>query len=753
MKKSFIFFFFLPFFYTFDCLSQTTFMLDSCKLVNGILSSAPQQTIENVSDGLIISYHFDNINIYPYEFDSTACVLRMDGFETIHEKGKPSVPIRWDSFIIPQGKTYTVSVIDSSYINLPIKVAPSFPSLTEWEMENLSDSIIPYSGLFPQGSISATKIKEYRRNYILDVCICPIKYHYTNMSAQVCKNITYKITWIEQGDPIIPPKKVPQYVMQHIALNYDEGNEYINDTIPATEDYLIVTTSKFSNAAERFAEWKRMLGFRTHLAISNSWAVDSVKNIIRNLYNDSNTNLTYLLLIGDEDDVPAANRPNNNHQFVPSDLKYSCMGGTDDNIADIYMGRLSAHTNKEALTIVNKIIDYERTPVLDENFYNSILLSSYFQAKADHPDIDGKTYVKTTEDIRIYLEIQGKSTYRVYNADFLRFPKYWSDGTLMPEELQDTAVWIGTGEDIKEYINRGVSLVLHRDHGLYKGWPFIEFDTVSIANLSNENKLPIVFSIDCDCGQFNYQPTHGNTDCFAEAFLKKEGGGCVAIIAASTGTFSPPNNYLAKGLIEAIWPNPGLLSNDSTQADTLIPLYRLGEIFQSGLAKMDLYIYDDQNRLFYICFGDPSMRFYSDYPQPFNNILIDRTSDSIVVNTHGEDAQIGFYNKATGEVRCFYGTHCNCSMAGDSVSVCISAPNKIPYIEDFTGTLYIQNETISESKIYRANKISVGNSVTPSKPSGPVVFSGNNISLSGKEVIIEDETTIELGTSFEIKNQ
>ena len=460
-----------------------------------------------------------------------------------------------------------------------------------------------------------------------------------------------------------------------------------------------------------------------------------------------------MLLIGDEDDVPAANRPNNNHQFVPSDLKYSCMGGTDDNIADIYMGRLSAHTNKEALTIVNKIIDYERTPVLDENFYNSILLSSYFQAKADHPDIDGKTYVKTTEDIRIYLEIQGKSTYRVYNADFLRFPKYWSDGTLMPEELQDTAVWIGTGEDIKEYINRGVSLVLHRDHGLYKGWPFIEFDTVSIANLSNENKLPIVFSIDCDCGQFNYQPTHGNTDCFAEAFLKKEGGGCVAIIAASTGTFSPPNNYLAKGLIEAIWPNPGLLSNDSTQADTLIPLYRLGEILQSGLAKMDLYIYDDQNRLFYICFGDPSMRFYSDYPQPFNNILIDRTSDSIVVNTHGEDAQIGFYNKATGEVRCFYGTHCNCSMAGDSVSVCISAPNKIPYIEDFTGTLYIQNETISESKIYRANKISVGNSVTPSKPSGPVVFSGNNISLSGKEVIIEDETTIELGTSFEIKNQ
>ncbi len=71
----------------------------------------------------------------------------------------------------------------------------------------------------------------------------------------------------------------------------------------------------------------------------------------------------------------------------------------------------------------------------------------------------------------------------------------------------------------------------------------------------------------------------------------------------------------------------------------------------------------------------------------------------------------------------------------------------------YTGTLYIQNEIISGTKSYRANKISVGSSVTPSKPSGPVIFSGNDISLSGKEVIIEGETTIELGTSFEIKNQ
>lgn len=756
MKKILICLFFL-FISLMSCLSQTTFMIDSCRFVNEILASAPTCTIENVSNGIIVSYHFENINIYPDRFDSTAHVLRLDGFEPIHEKGKPSVPIRWDSFIIPQGKTYTVSVIDSSYINLPIKVAPSIPLLTEWEMENLSDSIIPivpYSGSFPQSYISSIDTIEYRGENIIDICISPIKYHYTNMSAQICNYITYKISWSQQGGSFLPPKIIPHHVMHNLVLNYYEGNDSTNESTPVTEDYLIVTTSKFVNAATKLAEWKRTLGFRTHLAISNSWAVDSVKNIIRNLYNDSNTNLAYLLLIGDEDDVPAANRPNNNHQFVPSDLKYSCMGGKSDYVADIYMGRISAHTNNEALTIIDKIINYERNPMQDENFYNSVLVSSFFQALENHPDIDGTPYVETTEDIRNYLEINGKSTYRVYNADFLRFPKYWSNGTLMPEELQDTAVWIGTGEDIKESINRGVSLVLHRDHGIYRGWPFIEFDTICIESLNNGEKLPVVFSIDCDCGQFNYQPTHGNTDCFAETFLKKKGGGCVAIIAATTKTYPGPNDCMAKGFIEAIWPYPGLINYSSNQPDTIKPLYRMGEILQYGLHTIKKNGFGDRNnRKYYICFGDPSMRLYTVSPQPFNNILIDRTSDSIVVNTHGEDAQIGFYNKATGEVSCYTGTHANCGMTGDSVLVCISAPNRIPYIEDLTGTLYIQNETISENKIYRANKISVGSNVTSSKPSGPVVFSGNNVSLIGTEVIIEGHTTIELGTSFEIKNQ
>ena len=53
MKKILICLFFL-FISLMSCLSQTTFMIDSCRFVNEILASAPTCTIENVSNGIIV---------------------------------------------------------------------------------------------------------------------------------------------------------------------------------------------------------------------------------------------------------------------------------------------------------------------------------------------------------------------------------------------------------------------------------------------------------------------------------------------------------------------------------------------------------------------------------------------------------------------------------------------------------------------------------------------------------------------------
>ena len=154
-----------------------------------------------------------------------------------------------------------------------------------------------------------------------------------------------------------------------------------------------------------------------------------------------------------------------------------------------------------------------------------------------------------------------------------------------------------------------------------------------------------------------------------------------------------------------------------------------------------------------MCFGDPSMMIYSTPPVAFNTAIIKRDADSITVSTDDDNSQIAFYNRSTGEVESYVGTIARSSLVGEDVTVCISAPNKITFMEDLRDSLYLQNETVSGTKIYRGSKINVGSDVTNSKPFGPVVFSGQKVTLVGREVELRGETTIQSGTIFEINNQ
>ena len=91
-------------------------------------------------------------------------------------------------------------------------------------------------------------------------------------------------------------------------------------------------------------------------------------------------------------------------------------------------------------------------------------------------------------------------------------------------------------------------------------------------------------------------------------------------------------------------------------------------------------------------------------------------------------------------------------MVGNDVTVCVSAPNKITFLEDVNDSIYIQNEVVSGTKTYRAKKISVGSNVTDNKPQGPVLISGEKLSLIGKEIELRNNTTISSGTILEIFN-
>lgn len=122
----------------------------------------------------------------------------------------------------------------------------------------------------------------------------------------------------------------------------------------------------------------------------------------------------------------------------------------------------------------------------------------------------------------------------------------------------------------------------------------------------------------------------------------------------------------------------------------------------------------------------------------------------ISVNTGGVLATITFYNRRTNEVVSYKGTTAT-HPDDPETSVCISAHNMIPYLDE--GTLYIQNQTLTDGGYYEAKSIKVGKNVTSTQPQGNVNFSRGDYHLVGKGVELHPGTIISVGTTMKIKTK
>lgn len=748
---------------------------------------SPTRTVEDVKDGILVTYEFNYVskNI-DHLFPSTS-ILYFEGFGIRESSEEPALPIKWDTFYVPTEIDYSVNIVDSSYIELPIEIAPA-----RQPMENgsrftyTSDNVLPirpYEGLFPQYTIN-TILNTYRRFPILDISINPIRYNYHQKRVVICKKISYLITFRGEKDSkntIYNTKFDADPMLNNIVMNprkqsvNRESYQLCSATQITTPKYLIITVPQFSEAVNKLADWKRTLGYNVEIISQNAWDENSVKSAV--IASNRLGTISYLLIFGDFGDIPGkyitrsvyTSDGYKTYQFY-TDYYYGCI--QQDSYPEIHRGRISASTQTEANVIVDKIINYERRPISDSSFYSTALHCAYFQddnyynngtlVKA-RDSIEDRRFTLTSEEIRNHIIQQGKTINRIYCTPSSVTPMYWKKGdygmasmTPIPNELlkSNEFLWNGNSQDISNGINNGALYVLHRDHGNVTQWGNPSFSNTQIGQLNNGNKLPIVFSMNCLTGRY-----HQGT-CFAEAFLRKADGGCAGIFAATETSFSGYNDALALAMFEAIWPNPSFIrpfpSDTTAISYTSTPIYKLGVFLDQGLSKIHTIYPGGSNNIvlhtkeIFHCFGDPAMEMYTDVPTPFTNVSITKSNGNTIVSLE-EDATITFFNRTTGTIESYYGngiTYPN----DNNIQVCISAHNKIPYIKE-AGCLYIQNETISDTSTYHADQIKVGSNVNSFKPSGPVTVMSGKTMLIGDAIELDGETTINLGASLEIKNQ
>ncbi len=137
---------------------------------------------------------------------------------------------------------------------------------------------------------------------------------------------------------------------------------------------------------------------------------------------------------------------------------------------------------------------------------------------------------------------------RLMQRDKLYLVEYpWPPGTsqygIHPEKPE-------AREDLVELLGEGCASLTFFGHGSYGQ---IAHEKVLVSSdadrLGNGDRLPVAVFASCDVAHFDLV----SADCMSEELLNAAGGGAIAVIAATRGTYSYNNEYLFKSYYEVLY--------------------------------------------------------------------------------------------------------------------------------------------------------------------------------------------------------
>jgi hypothetical protein len=465
----------------------------------------------------------------------------------------------------------------------------------------------------------------------------PVQYNPAQHTASIYDTIIVKLTFSSNGPVLVEPGYTQKPFYPYYQTVFHNWQGFTANTLFQQQagtkdpgcDYLIITHQNFYSQAKDLADWKHRTGFLTKVVnvtdIGSTY--QQIRSYLQNAYASWDPRPSYVLLIGDANLVPTTYM-----NGVPTDLWYAAVNGSDY-FPDLCIGRMPADTPAEATVMIQKTLTYEQTPPMLPSFYQNFTVAAYFQDDNQN-GYEDRRFVLTSEEVRDYLLSQGYSGQRVYYTESYNNPThynndYYANGEpLPPELLRPTFPWDGDATDIANALQNGIFILNHRDHGMETGWGEPAFTIADFNSFHNGDLLPVVFSLNCLTGKFD------TGECFCEAFLKKADGGCVAIYGATDVSYSGYNDYLCRGMYDAMWPM------FDTEQGTNISLHHLGEMLNYGKVYMtntwgDPWGEEEYTFELFHCFGDPALDMYTALPAMMTTSVV-QLPDSLQITVEGD---------------------------------------------------------------------------------------------------------------------
>lgn len=446
----------------------------------------------------------------------------------ILEKGMPDLPKVTASLVIPGDANMDATVISSRYKDYTnLDIAPSKGNLTrDTDPASVAYTYGPaynVDAYYPASQTSLREpyiIRDYRGQTLI---VNPFAYNPVTRTLRVYYEITVSIKANGRSTINILPDNAGEKplsidfknIYQRHFLNSTDHNRYT-----PLEEYgkmLIICYPDFMDEMQPFIDWKRKTGIPVEIVDVATIGTNAtaIKNYVAQYYADNG--LTYLLLVGDNAQVPTITSGTN--LGGPSDVAYGYLAG-DDHYPDIFVGRFSAETEAQVVTQVQRSVTYEQNPMVSVDWLSKGFGIGSNQGPGDDNEYD-------------YEHMQNIRT------DLLGFTYSYVGELYDGSQGGEDAPGNPGPSDVAAQVNDGRTIINYVGHGSDISWGTTGFSNSNVNQLTNNDKWPFIFSVACVNGNFL------NQTCFAEAWLRASNangptGAVATLMSTINQSWDPP---------------------------------------------------------------------------------------------------------------------------------------------------------------------------------------------------------------------
>jgi len=529
--------------------------------------------------------------------NGTQVVVSVDKMAVELEAGAPQLPYEVVPVMIGDLAEMNVNVISSKYVDFEnVEVAPSKGNFSR--QINPDDVPYTYGAMYQQNAFYPASQATLDTPYIVrdfrgqNILVRPFAYNPVTKTLRVYTNMTIAMTKVSDNGQNQKAARKSNTVKTSPEFKASYSRRFINfddaaKAYPFLEDegeMLVICADNLTEYMEEFVEWKNMSGRPTTLVSVTEVGGNSdtgIKNYITNMYNDPEHNLVYVLFVGDYAQITPHSLSGER-----SDNWFGQIEGSD-HYPEVFIGRFSAETEAQLAPQVAKALFYERDMQGDVTWYDKGMGIGYYGAGSGHYGEDDYRHIDLIRDTLLHYTYSNVTEHHG-----------GSGGDASVSTISGT-------------INQGIGIINYCNHGSESGWGVANYSSSHVNALTNDYKYPIVWSVACLVGKFNYSP-----ECFAETWMRATDNTTGVPTGAIGGMFSwmsqpwVPPMYGQDEMVDILteWRSADQFNHTLAGASLNGNMAVIDKSGSSGYDTHDTWI----------LFGDPSLIVRTDNPTDMN---------------------------------------------------------------------------------------------------------------------------------------